>query len=131
MTGAETLLVVEDDDVVRGFIRAVLEMYGYIVVTMKDPQEALKYLDLPANPCDLLITDMVMPGMNGKELAERACLSRPSLKVIYISGFQEHMLFEKFSDDGIAFLEKPFQQYELLSMVRKVLKSKWTNKVDR
>ncbi|MGQ9616666.1 MAG: PAS domain S-box protein [Spirochaetota bacterium] len=129
LTGSETILVVEDDDVVRGFIRAVLEMYGYIVVSMKNPQEALNYLDLPGNPCDLLVTDMVMPGMNGKELAERACLSRSSLKVIYISGFQEHMLFKKFSDDGIAFLEKPFQQYELLSMVREVLEGKGTNKV--
>jgi YesN/AraC family two-component response regulator len=99
-------------------------MYGYDVVSTKNPEEALNYLASPDKPCDLLITDMVMPGMNGKELAEKACLVRPSLKIIYISGFQEHILFKTFLEDGVAFLEKPFQHYELLGMVRKVLEKR-------
>lgn len=88
---------------------------------MKDAETALEYLHGQDASCDLLITDMVMPKMSGRELAAKALSMRPGLKVIYISGFQEHTLFLNILEEGTAFLEKPFQPVELARLVRKVL----------
>ncbi len=84
-------------------------------------EEALEHLGGRETSFDLLITDMVMPKMSGRELAAKALSMRPRLKVIYISGFQEHTLFQNILEEGTAFLEKPFHPVELARLVRKVL----------
>jgi len=118
LTGSERVLLVEDEDQVRDLTVTILEMYGYKVVGVKDAEMALELLGKGEPHFDLLITDMVMPKMSGKELAEKALQIKPGLKVIYISGFQEHALFQ---NSSTAFLEKPFQPEELARLVRRVL----------
>ncbi|MFW6181038.1 MAG: response regulator, partial [Spirochaetota bacterium] len=122
LEGSERVLVVEDEDLVRMAAVSILEMYGYQVAGVKDGEEALALLRETDPPFDLLITDMVMPRVNGRELAARARKERPGLKVIYMSGFQEHILFSATAGEGSSFLEKPFSPRELARTVRRVLR---------
>jgi CheY-like chemotaxis protein len=119
-TGVETILLVEDETVVRNLIEESLESFGYHVISAATPRDALAAADL--HTFDLLVTDVVMPEMNGRELAELLELTRPDLRVLYTSGYASHVLLE----DGVLseatnFLQKPFPLDALARKVRDVL----------
>jgi signal transduction histidine kinase/CheY-like chemotaxis protein len=119
-TGAETILLVEDEEVVRGLVVMSLESFGYRVISAATPSEALAAAEL--HEFDLLVTDVVMPEMNGRELATVLDELRPGLRVLYTSGYASHVLLE----DGVlsettSFLQKPFALDDLACKVREVL----------
>jgi len=124
--GTETVLVVEDEPLVRTLARTILERQGYRVLTCADGNEALQALADPANArVDLLLTDLVMPGMSGRELAERAVAQRPGLRVLYTSGYSEDSeLTQTVVSHPTHFLGKPYTVPELSRRVRELLDAK-------
>jgi len=123
--GAETILVVEDDDLVCAYVEKELKDLGYRVVVSRDGREALAILRQPRE-IDLLFTDVVMPGgMFGPELAREAARLRPGLKVLFTSGYPEHPAQPLDGLDGEArILHKPYRRNDLALMLRTVLKGK-------
>jgi PAS domain S-box-containing protein len=122
--GTETLLLVEDEDAVRELVRNVLRENGYRVLEASRGEEALELSELFAGRIDLLVTDVVMPGMNGRELARRLVSSRPQVKVLYISGYADNAVWYPGGlDAGGAFLQKPFTPEALARKVREALSS--------
>ena len=120
--GSETILLAEDEPVVRDLVREILEQAGYSVIAAVDGREALELSKAHAGGIDLVVTDVVMPGMSGRDLAERLWLSRPEAKVLYISGYTDLDVFDPgVLDPGSAFLQKPFTAAELAQRVRAVL----------
>ncbi|MBM3980081.1 MAG: response regulator [Planctomycetes bacterium] len=120
--GTETVLVVEDDDTVRGLTRLALEGRGYAVLEAAHPAAALERAERHPGPIHLLVTDVVMPGTGGRELARALCAARPGLKVLYVSGYTDDAVVRH----GIvtatdAFLQKPFSPLALVRKVRAVL----------
>jgi PAS domain S-box-containing protein len=124
-TGSETVLLVEDDDLVRGPIAKGLRLAGYAVLVAADPAEALQVAEERGKPIHLLVTDVVMPQMNGRDLARRVTALHPRIKVLYMSGYAADILHssrESDTDDPTrAFLQKPFTLDELARTVRDVL----------
>ncbi|MDX6513218.1 MAG: hypothetical protein QOE36_2722, partial [Gaiellaceae bacterium] len=119
--GNEHILLVEDELVVREVLTEMLETQGYTVTSTDDPEEALE-LAAGGGEYDLLITDVVMPKLNGRQLADALALQSPSLKVILISGYTSAATFERDSPgDDVAFLQKPFALGELAAKVREIL----------
>jgi PAS domain S-box-containing protein len=119
--GSESILVVEDDDWVRALLRAVLERYGYRVVEASNAEDAL---EAAANqpPFDLLVTDLMMPRMNGRELAETLGATNPDLRTLYVSGYAEDaVVHQGILDPGVQFLAKPFSPGVLVRKVRDIL----------
>jgi PAS domain S-box-containing protein len=120
--GSETVLVVEDEPLVRSLTVRALVDQGYRVLQAGDGPGAISVLRGFGGEVHLLITDVVMPGMNGRELADRLTTDRPGLRVLYISGYTDHAVVRHgVLDDGIAFLSKPFDLKELTRTVREVL----------
>ncbi|WP_437538704.1 ATP-binding protein [Sorangium sp. So ce726] len=120
--GDETVLVVEDDDAVRKLIVDVLERRGYGVLSAASGEEALAMLAREGEDAvDLLLTDLVMPGMNGRELAERAVAIHPRARVLYISGYAEDVLAGAEPDRELALLQKPFTPETLAHRLRELL----------
>ncbi len=120
--GWETILLVEDEKVVRELACAALEQNGYQVITAASPKEALTICEGMEGHIHLLLTDVVIPGMSGKQLAEQLTARYPEMKVLYISGYAENAISHHgVLDPGIAFLAKPFTPNILASRVRKVL----------
>jgi PAS domain S-box-containing protein len=120
--GAETILVVEDQPEVRQLTCEVLESYGYRVLQAVDGSDALRQVEAWPDAIDLAITDVVMPGMTGREFAGRLKLLRPEVKLIYMSGYAEAAITHRgVLDSGIAFLAKPFEPEELAAKVREVM----------
>jgi two-component system cell cycle sensor histidine kinase/response regulator CckA len=120
--GSATILVVEDEELVLNLERAVLEQCGYIVLAAVTPADALQLSAAFDGPIDLLLTDVVMPGMSGRELAERLVVSRPAMKVLYSSGYTgEEIVRHGVLAEGIEFLPKPVTPTSLTSKVREVL----------
>ena len=120
--GSETVLVVEDQAEVRALTTRILEARGYTVLEAASADDALRLADGNAKRIDLLLTDVVMPGMNGRELAERLAAQRRDLNVLFVSGYtgeaiRQHGLLES----GAAFLQKPFSPDVLARKVRDVL----------
>ena len=117
--GTETVLVCEDEPAVRELAREVLEDYGYTVLEARDGREALDVAASHAGPIELLVTDVVMPRMNGSELAARLTTERP-LRVVYMSGYTETSMMRDGAAGG-TFLQKPFSPLVLARTVRAVL----------
>jgi len=118
----ERVLVVEDAAPVRMLARAILEKYGYQVIEAASGEEALELAGRTEGPIDLLLTDVVMPQMNGRQLYERLCVERPGLKVLYMSGYTDNLIARRgLLEPGIALLQKPFSVERLTCRVREVL----------
>jgi two-component system cell cycle sensor histidine kinase/response regulator CckA len=122
LTGMGTLLLVEDEDAVRSFSARALRKKGYTVLEAGSGEQALEMLKDDSDPVDLLITDVVMPQVDGPTLVKRVRESRPSLKVIFISGYTEGSFRKHLDDDnGVHFLAKPFSLKQLAGTVKEVL----------
>ena len=117
----KTVLVVDDEDLVCRLVRDILGREGFRVLTANAPKEAIQILDSHHAPIDLLVTDIIMPDMNGVELAERLTEARPDLRVLFISGVLEGKLLQQETHQEIQLLEKPFLPAELVSKVNEVL----------
>jgi two-component system, cell cycle sensor histidine kinase and response regulator CckA len=120
--GSEVLLLVEDEDSIREPAAEILESRGYRVLSARDGADALAVAAAHAGDIDLMITDVVMPGMNGSQLAEAMLASRPGMRVLYISGYPEDAIAHHgVLDPGKTFLQKPCPSAVLLRTVRDVL----------
>jgi two-component system cell cycle sensor histidine kinase/response regulator CckA len=118
----ETLLVVDDEDALRDVAGRILSGAGYHVLAAGGGTQALEVAALHEGTIDLLVSDVVMPGMLGKELAERLVDARPDTRVLYMSGYAQPVLASQGTlDPGVALLEKPFTAADLLSAVRRRL----------
>jgi CheY-like chemotaxis protein len=121
-SGSETILIVEDEQSVRDLAGSVLERKGYTVLAASDGEKALHLSKAHAGDIQLVITDEIMPGMRGHELAEVMRTLRPQIKVLFISGYTDAAaIHEGVLAEGIQFLQKPFTPDALARKVRSVL----------
>jgi two-component system, cell cycle sensor histidine kinase and response regulator CckA len=117
------VLVVDDEQTVRDLVCRALRDDGYRTLEAGHGAEALNLVEESAEPIDLVITDVVMPGMDGRELGRRLAQSRPTLPVLYISAYDVNDIFRRGSPSSSApFLQKPFPHDTLLSRVEQLLK---------
>jgi len=122
LEGKETILVVEDDDTVRELVQRIYHEYGYSVIEAPDGEEGLQVCVQHAGEIDLLLTDVVMPGMNGPELAEYVTSVKDGIKVLYMSGYADRTISHNgLVKEEIQFLQKPFTPDELLQKTRETL----------
>jgi DNA-binding response OmpR family regulator len=120
--GSEVVLVVEDEEGVLKLVERILVKAGYRVLTARNGGEALLIRESRDQPIELLITDLIMPHLNGKELSDRMRIIDKHLKVLFISGYPERTIRERGIDLGIdRFLSKPFEPADLLQQVRFLL----------
>jgi nitrogen-specific signal transduction histidine kinase/ActR/RegA family two-component response regulator len=122
LRGTETVLLVEDQEEVRQVAREILSRLGYEVLEAPNGAEALQLCERHPRPIDLLLTDVVMPQMSGRELAERVAPGRPDMRVLFMSGYTEDAILQHgILDEGLAFLQKPLVPDRLARRVREVL----------
>ncbi|MFZ0927767.1 MAG: ATP-binding protein [Syntrophobacteraceae bacterium] len=120
--GTETILLVEDDEAVLNLSKIILENLGYTVLAAQAPVQAIHLAEDHPGDIHLLITDVVMPEMNGRELAEKLNAIRPNLKCLYMSGYTSDVIAHRgILDEGLNFIQKPFLSYDLAARVRQVL----------
>jgi len=120
--GSESVLVVEDDPGVRQLVVHVLRGQGYDVTEAKDSDEAQRLCEDLSRPLQLLVTDVVMPGMGGRDLSRRIQQVRPGLKVLFVSGYtSDAIVHHGVLEPGLAFLQKPFTPQQLAERVRSIL----------
>jgi len=120
--GTETVLLVEDDEMVRTLVRETLERDGYRILDAPGPLEARRISDQHKEPIQLLITDVVMPKVSGRELAQQLVERRPSMKVLYMSGYTDNAVVNSgILKKEVAFIQKPFTPMALAEKVREVL----------
>jgi two-component system cell cycle sensor histidine kinase/response regulator CckA len=119
-----TILVVEDEPAVRRLVATLLRRYGHQVLEAGDPDEGETVAAACAGALDLLVTDVVMPGRSGAELADQLTAARPELKVLYMSGYTENAIVHQGAlDDGVAFVSKPFEPNAFLAKVQELLRT--------
>ncbi|HKW64829.1 MAG TPA: PAS domain S-box protein [Candidatus Acidoferrum sp.] len=122
--GSETILVVEDDPGVRELVSMMLTSKGYTVLTAQHPSDAESVCQKHSGNIHLLLTDMILPGASGREIAQRVSALRPGIKVLYMSGYTDDALVRDHGmDESFAFLQKPFSQGSVAAKVREVLDS--------
>jgi CheY-like chemotaxis protein len=120
--GRETILLVEDEDDVRALARELLERQGYRVLEASDGLQALGRYETEGDQIDLILSDVVMPRMSGRELVDRVRALRPDMRVLYMSGYTEDAILRHgVRDASTVLLGKPFAPADLLAKVREVL----------
>ena len=120
--GSETLLLVEDDEMVRALAQAILERYGYTVLVARNVPDALHLAQEGSRQIHLLLTDTIMPVMNGPELAKRVRSIRPETKVLLMSGYTAKVISHTATlEPGTGFLQKPFTPQTLTQKVHELL----------
>ncbi len=122
VTGSETVLFVEDEEAIIGFGKLTLEKFGYRVLTAQHPMEAIDIVKTTEENIQLLITDVIMPDMNGKDMAKIIHELRPDIRCLYMSGYPSDVIVHEGSlEEGVNFIQKPFTVKELTEKVRQVL----------
>ena len=120
--GAGRILLVEDDEMVRDITKDILEEIGYTVLSADTPQGAIALCENRDTPFDLLLTDVVMPEMSGRELANRIAVIRPGIKVLYMSGYTSNVIAHRgVLDKGVHFIQKPFRINDLADKISEVM----------
>jgi PAS domain S-box-containing protein len=120
--GSETILLVEDEQIVLDLTESILEEAGYTVVTASTPNQALEKMTRQTDPIQLMITDVVMPNMSGPNLANKIVTKFPEMKLIFMSGYTDDAVVENgFIQPGSAFLQKPFSPDALKTKIRELL----------
>lgn len=123
--GSETVLVVEDEENVRGLVSRILSMNGYRVLEARNGGDALERIRMLDGVLHMVVTDMIMPGMSGSDLIDRIRRDYPQVRVIFISGYTDSSIRDYIDrDSGVSFLQKPFTTDALASMVREMLDKK-------
>jgi CheY-like chemotaxis protein len=123
--GSETILLVEDEESLRDVVRESLQAFGYTLLEARHGGEALLIAESHAGPIHLLLTDVIMPTMNGAELARQLTLLRPDMNVLFVSGYtDEAIVHHGVLGPGTAFLQKPFSPDQVVRKVREVLDSR-------
>jgi len=118
----QTILLVEDEEMVRGLMCEVLEREGYTVLACSHPKEGIEVCQQQCGHIDLLLTDVVMPGMNGRDMANRIREIMPELRVVFMSGYTEHVLVSEGQvDPKFEYLQKPFTLKTLTRKLAQVL----------
>ena len=124
LRGSETVLLVEDEEMVRNLVRLVLRQNGYRVMEAGNGAEALRLSEEHAGAIDFMVADVVMPQMSGPELARRLAPQRPQMKVLYISGYTDEEVFQREGvNEAVELLQKPFAPERLVRKVRELLDS--------
>ena len=130
--GTETVLLVEDEEQVRTVAGSILRRAGYTVLQAASPGEAIAIAQRAEVPIDLLVSDVIMPKMNGRQMAERILSAQPSIKVLFMSGYTDDVILHHgVLDGGVAFLQKPLTRESLTRRVRQVLDSSVTPRDSR
>ena len=125
LTGTETVLLVEDEEVVRNLVREILATNGYTVLEAANGPEALSRCESYNGPIHLLLTDMIMPGMSGPELRDEVATLRPGIRVLFMSGYTDDSIMRNGTLDlDMSFIEKPFTPDSLSGKIREVLEAK-------
>jgi CheY-like chemotaxis protein len=120
--GTETILLVEDEPSILRMTRMMIERKGYSVLSAATPTEAIDLAKTHADEIDLLMTDVVMPEMNGRDLAGLLTAIFPDIKLLFMSGYTANVIAHHgVLDDGVAFIQKPFSMKELAETLREVL----------
>ena len=120
--GSETILLVEDDPAVRELVNAMLGKQGYSVLVSKEPSDVGAICQQHSGRIDLLLTDLILPGMSGRDIAKRVGELRPEAKVLFMSGYTDDALVHSHGfDEAFAFLQKPFSSVTLGAKIREVL----------
>jgi CheY-like chemotaxis protein len=114
-------MLAEDDGAVRRLARDVLTNQGYTVLDARDGEEALQLARQYSGPIHLLIADVVMPGLSGRELSARVSVDRPDIRVLYTSGYTENLMMRAGFVEGLPLLPKPFLPADLLRRVGEIL----------
>lgn len=122
LKGSETVLLVEDSDPVRHLTDSILSRQGYQVLIAQSGEEATDMLALINTPVHLLLTDVVLPGINGRQLYDQIIAQHPDLKVLYMSGYTNNIIAHRgVLEDGLHFIQKPFSARALITKIREVL----------
>ena len=122
LKGDETILIVEDEQAVRNIAKSSLEKFGYTTFTAGDAEEALAVHASAAQKIDVLLTDIVMPNVSGKELADQLAVKQPDLVIIFMSGYTDDTIGKKgVLTENINFIQKPFSPVSLAEKVRDIL----------
>jgi len=117
-----TILVLDDDESIRNSVRKILELYDFEVLEAGDARAALEILDSHPGPVDLVLCDLVLPGLGGREAANTLRAHRPDIRILYTSGYSTHGSFRRdLQESGEPFLAKPFEVPELLSAIERAL----------
>lgn len=121
----ETIIVIEDEAAILKLTRSMLESLGFTVLTASSPSEALRLAEMQTKEINLLITDVVMPEMNGRQVAEKLRALTPDIKTLFMSGYTANVIAHRgILEEGVFFIHKPFSRQELAAKVYEVLRAK-------